>query len=72
MLFAVVYQPPKYIKDFINDFADFLADIMPKYDWVLIVGDFNIHVCCPDSPMAKAFLDLIDYFNLVQSVAGPT
>uniref|UniRef100_A0A8P4K1H9 Reverse transcriptase domain-containing protein n=1 Tax=Dicentrarchus labrax TaxID=13489 RepID=A0A8P4K1H9_DICLA len=52
--------------------SDFLAEIMPKYDRVLIVGDFNVHVCCPDKPMAKGFLNLIDSFNLVQSVSGPT
>uniref|UniRef100_A0A8C6M722 Reverse transcriptase domain-containing protein n=1 Tax=Nothobranchius furzeri TaxID=105023 RepID=A0A8C6M722_NOTFU len=45
---------------------------MPKYDRILIVGDFNIHVCCPDMPMARGFLNLIDSFNLVQCVAGPT
>lgn len=55
-----------------GDFADFLAEYMPKYDRVLIVGDFNIHVCCPDMPMVKAFLNLIDSFNLVQCVTGPT
>lgn len=47
VLCAVVYRPPKYNKDFLNDFSDFLAEIMPKYDRVLIVGDFNIHVCLP-------------------------
>ena len=57
---------------FLNEFSDLLAEIMPKYDHVLIVGDFNVHVCCPDKPMAKAFLNLIDSFNLVQPVSGPT
>ena len=61
-----------YNKDFLNDFSDFLAEILPKYDRVLIVGDFNVHVCCPDKPMAKDFSNLIDYFNLVKSVSGPT
>lgn len=50
----------------------FLADIMPKYDRVLIVGDCNIHVCCPENPLARDFLNIIDSFNLVQSVTGPT
>lgn len=43
-----------------------------KYDCVLIGGDFNVHVCCPDKPMAKDFLNLIDSFSLMQSVSGPT
>ncbi|KAG8008077.1 Adenosine deaminase domain-containing protein 2 [Nibea albiflora] len=45
---------------------------MPKYDRVLLVGDFNIHVCCPDRPLVKDFLSLVDSFNLVQCVSGPT
>lgn len=45
---------------------------MPKYDHVLIIGDFNAHVCCPDQPMAKDFLNLIDSFDLVQPVSVPT
>lgn len=51
-------------------FLIFLAGIMPNYDSVLIIGDFNIHVCCPDKPLVKDFLSLID--SLVQSVPGPT
>lgn len=27
-----------------NDILDFLAGLMPQYDRVLLVGDFNIHV----------------------------
>ena len=64
--------PLKYNKDFINDFSAFLADIMPNYDCVLIVGDFNVHICCSDNHLEKEFLNVIDCFNLVQSVSGPT
>jgi len=45
---------------------------MIKYDRVLIVGDFNIHVCCPEKPLVKAFLNLVESFNLTQSVVCPT
>ncbi len=72
MLCAVVYLPHRYNNDFINHFSAFLADIVPKYDNVLIVGDFKVHVCCPENPMANYFLYLINSFNLVQSVSGPT
>lgn len=65
-------RPPKFNKDFIQDFADFVAGIALKYDRFLIVGDFNIHVCCESRPMSKDFLDLIDSFSLTQSVTGPT
>lgn len=69
MLCAVLYRPSRYNKDFINNFSVFLSEIMPKYDHVLIVGDFNVHVCCLEKQMAKDFLYLIDSFNLVQSVS---
>lgn len=49
--------------DVLADFSVFLADIMPKCDRVLIVGDCNIYVCCPE---------IIDSdFNHVQSALGP-
>ena len=72
VLCAVIYQPPKYNKDFLTDFSEFLADIMPKYDRVLIAGDCNIHVCCPENSLVRDFLNIIDSFNLVQSVLEPT
>lgn len=54
-LFVVVYRPPKYNKTFIHEFADRLGSVIFKYDCVLIVGDFNIHICCNDDPLAKDF-----------------
>lgn len=72
LLCAVVYRPPKYDKDFLNYFSDLLAEIMPRYDQVLMVGDFNIHICCLEKPLVKDFLDLVESFNLIQSVNGPT
>lgn len=48
---------------------------MQKYECVLIFFDivnFNVHVCCPDNPVVKELLNLIDSFNLVQSVVGST
>lgn len=60
------------ITGFLTYFTAFLADIMPKYELVLIVGDCNIHVCCPENPLARDFLNIIDSFNLVPSILGPT
>ncbi|XP_032879310.1 uncharacterized protein LOC116974699, partial [Amblyraja radiata] len=37
VLCAVIYRPPKYHKDFVSDFSEFLAGIMPNYDRVLMV-----------------------------------
>lgn len=37
-----------------------------------IIGDFNLHICCEYRPPVRDFLNLIDSFNLTQSVAGQT
>ena len=50
--------------DFLTDFYVFLADIMPKYDQVLIVGDCNIYVCCPEKPLARDFFFLFFKKNI--------
>lgn len=49
----------------IRTFSELLAEIMPKYDQVLIIGDFNIHVCSPDKPQIKDFLNVINSFNFM-------
>lgn len=64
-LFCVFwYRPPRYNKDFIQQF---LLHIVLCYDNVLIDGDFNIHVCCPNKPVSE-FLQLVDSFNFTQIV----
>lgn len=60
VLCAMIYLPPNYNKDFLNYFSEFLSEIMQRYDRVVIVEDFNVHVCCLDKPMARDFLNLID------------
>lgn len=72
VLCAVIYRPPKHNQYFIKDFSDFIAGVRTNYDKILIVGDFNVHVCCPSKAMAKDLLDLIDAFNLIQHVEVPT
>ena len=68
VLCAVVYRPPKYNKDFFQEFSEFLADFLPKYDKLLICGDFNVHVCCLSDQFATDFKSLLASFNLIQSV----
>lgn len=73
LLCAVIYRPPKYNKNFINEFSEFLSMISLKYDTYILCGDYNIHSsCCPTKPLAKEFNDILDCFNLTQSVTGPT
>ena len=67
----LVYRPPKPSKDFIKEFTDFF-DFIASYNRLLILGDFNIHVCCPDKPLVKDFCRVIDLFGLVQHINQPT
>lgn len=72
MAISVIYCPPKPHKDFINEFSDFLGSNIPNFDRLLILGDFDIHMCCPANILAKEFLSLIDSFDLIQLVNVPT
>ena len=63
VLCVIIYWPPKYNNVFIRDFSEFLAEITPKYDCVFIVGDINIHKCCPHELISWSFLNVTDSFN---------
>lgn len=46
VLLGWIYRPPHSVKDFIQQFTEFIGNIATNYDRFLLVGDFNIHVCC--------------------------
>lgn len=58
LLCAVIYCLPKYNKDCLWEFSDFLVKLCENVQ-VLSVGDSSIHVCCSEKPLVKAFLDLL-------------
>ncbi len=49
VLIAVIYCPPKHDDDFTSEFADYLSSFTLQYERILIVGDFNFHICCEES-----------------------
>lgn len=69
---ALIYRPPKFNKHFIQQFTEFVSGLLCNYDCFLVLGDFNVHVCCPSDPLVKDFLNLVESFNLVQHVHGST
>ena len=69
VLCATVYHPPNFNKNFLQEF---LSDFIPKFDKLLICGDFNIHVYCAVNQLANEFKGLLDSFDLTQSVNAPT
>jgi len=72
MLCALIYRPPTCNKDFIQQFSDFLSDLVTRADRLLILGDFNIHLCCSSKMLVKEFITILESSKFVQSVCGPT
>ncbi len=72
LLVALIYRPPKHNKDSLMEFADLLGDVIPKYEQLLILGDFNVHVCCATDCLAKEFINLLNAFDLTIQVNVPT
>ncbi len=69
---VTVYRPPKSKGDFLTEFADLLSLVCVKFERILILGDFNIHIDKNDSTMTRDFLSLLDCFDLKQLVDCPT
>ena len=69
---VLIYRPPKPDQDFITEFSDFLSHFVSLHDRLPILGDFNIHVCCPDRHMVKEFCGAIDAFGLTQHINKAT
>ncbi len=63
---ATVYRPPKTNKDFLSEFSDILSFLCLKFERILLLGDFNIHMDI------KYFLCLLECFKLNQLVDCPT
>ena len=72
VIILVIYRPPKPNTAFIQEFAELLSHFMTRYDKILILGDFNIHVCCPPQSFTTDFMDILESFNLTQAVQEPT
>ncbi len=72
VLCVLIYRPPNSHGDFIQEFSELLSAIVPSFDKILILGDFNIHVCCPSKPLVRDFFNLLESFDLLQCVFGPT
>ena len=68
---VLIYRPPGKNGSFLSDFGEFLASII-RYERVLMIGDFNIHVNDSSDKFAVKFLNLTESFNFTQHVSGPT
>ncbi len=66
---ATLYRPPEPCTDFLEEFADFLSDLLVNADKALIVEDFNIHIDNTNDALGLAFTDLINSFCVKQNVS---
>ncbi|XP_078139509.1 uncharacterized protein LOC144539314 [Centroberyx gerrardi] len=68
----ILYRPPGPYSSFLEEFSNFLSDLVIRTDNILIIGDFNIHLNCETNPLSKAFSSLIDTFGFTQLVHEQT
>ena len=68
---VLIYRPPGPAGPFLTDFTHFLSSII-KFEKVLIVGDFNLHIDDITCNMAAEFLSITDSFNFTQHVSEST
>lgn len=61
---VTVYRPPKTNKDFLSELSDMLSFLCLRFERILLLGDFNIHMDIKDSTIAKDFLSILECFEL--------
>lgn len=71
-LLLTIYRPPRLKKGFLTEFSELLSQITVEYDYILILGDFNIHIDCDTDRFANHFTELLSSFELIQHITGAT
>ena len=68
----VLYRPPSSdVSLFFDEFANYLAHVVTASGYLLIVGDFNLHVDSQNNA-GRRFTGFLQSFNLRQHVNGST
>ncbi len=67
-----IYRPPHINNAFLNELSDLLGELIPRFDYILVLGDFNIHLRCPTKPLVTELKNLIDTFDFLQWVQEAT
>ena len=63
----------KYSMDeFYDEFSNLLSNYQCCSNELIITGDFNFHWNKPNDHRTKRFADILDTFDLVQHISGPT
>lgn len=62
---TIIYRPPSTcLGQFAEEFSTLLEQLVMSTEYLLIVGDFNIHIDDSSNPEAAQFLSLIESFGL--------
>ena len=71
MIYHPPYSPAARVTNaqFVKDLANFLPDVLVKYNDILMLRDFNLHL---DEPDATLFTDVLDAMGLIPYVNFPT
>ncbi|XP_024122542.2 uncharacterized protein LOC112143035 [Oryzias melastigma] len=67
----IIYRPPGPARVFLDEFEEFLSGIL-KLDKVLLLGDFNAHFEDSSCVFSSELSFLMESFNFIQHVTGPT
>lgn len=57
---------------FVEEFAELLTHFISIYDKILILGNFNIHLCYPSQPFVHDFVHTLESFIVTQAIQEPT
>lgn len=68
----VIYRPPHSTKDFIKHFIELMGNMTISDNRFILVGDFNIHICCQSNSFAQDFINLLDPFGITQWIHKTT
>ncbi len=69
---ATIYRPPGHHTDFINEFGDFLSELVLAADKVFNVDIKITHNYDEKDALGSAFIDILNSIGLKQNVSGPT
>lgn len=76
--FVAIYRPPPSVdnglktSEFLTEFEKFLDEVSVTPGQLVILGDFNIHIDCPDKWDTKQFLSILSVYGFRQHVTGAT
>ena len=64
---CAIYRPPDTSERlFIDDFTEFMVDVLAEYSNLIVVGDFNMHINKEENPNASIFMDTMVALGLKQ------